>query len=119
MAELEDNQLVFIDDKGNEVLCEIIFTYESVEYKKNYVFFKPVGASDEDDNIEVSCASYIPQEDGIGELNEITDDAEWDMLSEVFDSYIQEEVDEDELNCEGCPGCDDGGDCSGCPGCGN
>ena len=123
MDNLKENQLIFTDDKGDEVLCDIIFTYHSEEYNKDYVFFTPVGASDDDDNIQVSCASYIPQEDGIGELNEVTSDEEWEMLSEVFNAYVNED-DEEEMgcacgNCESCEGeCDpESGSCGGCPGC--
>ena len=125
MTDLKENQLIFTDDKGDEVLCDILFTYHSEEYQKDYVFFTPVGASDEEDNIQVSCASYIPDTDGIGELNEVTSDEEWEMLSEVFNSYVSDEEDEDNECCGGCAGCQedcegcDDGSCGGCPGCHN
>lgn len=125
MEKLQDNQLIFTDDKGDEVLCDILFTYHSEEYNKDYVFFTPVGSSDEDDNVEVSCASYIPGDDGFGELNEVTTDEEWEMLSEVFNAYISEEENEDKdeafgcEGCESCEGCDSEGGCGGCPGCQN
>jgi len=42
----KDNKLTFIDENGNEVLCEILFTFESEEFGKNYVLFYPVSQAD-------------------------------------------------------------------------
>ena len=109
MSELKDNQLVFVNDSGEEVLCDILFTYRSEEFNKDYVFFTPVG---DVDKYEVSCASYVPAEDGIGELNEVTSEEEWEMLEEVFNTYISDGVeDEEQEGCYGCEGCED---CEGC-----
>lgn len=110
MVELNENQLVFVDDDGTEILCDIIFTYDSEEFGKSYVFFSPVGSADDDGKVEVACASYIPTEEGIGELLQVETDEEWEMLSEVFDSFAAE--------CEECD-CDDCDDeeCGCCCGC--
>ena len=106
MAELKEGQLVFVDENENEVLCDILFTYDSEEFGKSYVFFSPVSSEDEDGNREVAVASYKPTEDGIGELEVVETDEEWDMLEEVLESYV------DECGC-GCghEGCDCDGDC--------
>lgn len=114
MAELKDNQLVFVDENGNEILCDIIFTYDSEEFNKSYVFFAPVGSSDEDGKVEVGVASYVPTEDGVGELHAVETDEEWEMLAEVFDSFAAD----DECDCDG--ECDEECDeecCSCCCGC--
>ena len=103
---LLDNQLVFEDEKGNEVLCEIIFTYHSDEFNKDYVFFSEVGSEDENGKVEVGVASYIPQGDGIGELNAVESDEEWDMLEEVLEDFSNEECDQDCDECtEDCEDC--------------
>lgn len=89
-----DNKLIYIDEKGNEVLCEILFTFDSEEFKKSYVLFYPVGAEN-DDEVEVMAASYIPLEDGsVGELNEIESDEEWNLIEETLDSF------DDDCDCE-------------------
>ena len=79
----KENRLTFIDEDGNEVLCEILFTFESKEFNKNYVLFYPVGG--DEDEIEVMAASYIPTEDGEGELQAIETAEEWQMIEEVLD----------------------------------
>lgn len=112
---LKDDQLSFTDEAGNEVLCDIIFTYHSEETNKDYVFFSEVGSEDEEGRVQVGVASYIPNPtDGtIGELNAVESDEEWDMLEGIFANYMEEsecECDCDECDCEEC---DDDGDC-GC-----
>ncbi|HEY8364702.1 MAG TPA: DUF1292 domain-containing protein, partial [Haloplasmataceae bacterium] len=85
---MDDNYLTIIDENGNEILCEILFTFESDETKKSYVFYVPVETKD-DEEIEVLCSSYIPEADGsIGKLFEIENDEEWDMLEEVFEAHM-------------------------------
>lgn len=114
MAELKENQLVFVDEKGNEVLCDIIFTYDSPEYKKSYVFFAPTGSEDEDGKVEIGVASYIPKEDGIGDLLPVEDDEEWNMLADVFDAYASENDCDCECDCDCEDEDDDECDCCCC-----
>ncbi len=99
----KEKHLTFIDEDGNEVLCEILFTFESKEFNKNYVLFYPVGS--DDDEIEVMAAAYVPTEDGEGELLPIETDEEWQMIEEVLDQFSEEDFDEeaeDECECEEC-----------------
>ena len=53
-----DNKLTYIDEDGNEVLCEILFTFNSEDFGKNYVLFYPVGSEDENGMIDLMAASY-------------------------------------------------------------
>lgn len=105
------NQLVFIDENGNEVLCNILFTFESEEFGKNYVLFTPV-TGEEEEEIEVAAASYVPSEDGtVGELFAVETDEEWEMIEEVLASF------DEDCNCDDCNGeceeeCEE--ECGGC-----
>ena len=112
---LNDEQLSFTDENGNEVLCDIIFTYHSEEFGKDYVFFAQVGGEDEDGKVEVGVASYIPTNGAIGELNAVESDEEWDMLEEVFNSYMEESECDCDCDCEECEE-DCGCGCSCCDG---
>ena len=99
----KENQLTFIDEQGNEVLCEILFTFNSEEFNKNYVLFYPVGSEDEDGNIEVMAASYVEDEDGTcGELQDITTDEEWELIEEMLESFAGEDCDCEDCDCEEC-----------------
>ena len=101
----KQNQLILVDDEGNEVLCNILFTFDSDEFGKSYVLFSPVSTEeDENGEVEVAAASYIPQEDGtVGELIPIETDEEWELVESVLAQF-----DEDECGC-GCGCCD--GEC--------
>ena len=51
----------------------------------------PAGAS-EDEDVELQAYAYIENEDGTeGELEQIETDAEWDMIEEVFNTFMAEE----------------------------
>lgn len=101
---VKDNHLTIIDENGEEVLCEILFTHESKEFNKNYVLFYPVG-SEEEEEIEVLAAAYVPEGDGIGELHAIETDEEWEMIEqllaqfeedqEFYDLDLEDDYDED------------------------
>lgn len=90
-----ENRLTYVDENGNEILCEVLFTFESEEFNKNYVVFYEVGQDDEE-GIEVMAASYVPTEDGIGELSAIETDEEWELVEEVLQQF------DEECDCEEC-----------------
>ena len=95
-----DNKLTYIDEDGNEVLCEILFTFNSEDFGKNYVLFYPVGSEDENGMIDLMAASYKELEDGTcGELENVETDEEWDLIEEMLDEYTKENDD--------CECCDD------------
>ena len=99
----KEKQLTFIDEEGNEILCEILFTFESEEFNKSYVLFYPVSNEDEDD-IEVMAASYVPNENGEGDLQPIETDEEWDLIEDVLAQF--EESEDHECGCGHDHGCD-------------
>ena len=119
MSELKplDQQLTIIDEEGNEVLCQILFTFESEEFNKNYVLFYPLVSDEDDENVTVMAACYTEGENGIGELTEIETDEEWDLIEDVLGQYEEQFSDECECDgdcdCEVCEGDDDECEC-GC-----
>ena len=98
MDNLKDNQLIFVNDNNEEIVCDILFTYHSENFNKDYVFFIPEKSINENGTNDVACASYIEKENAIGELNSVESDEEWEELTEVFDSFLldAEEDEEDE-----------------------
>ena len=82
---------VTIDDK--EVEMEVLFTFEPAkdypgfEGKKYVVYFDP---NADEENQVLYCCSY----DDDGNLYEITEDEEWNMVDEVVNTFYSEE-DED------------------------
>lgn len=83
--------ITIIDEEGNEELYEILFTFDSDEYKKSYVIVYPSGA-DEGEEIELTAFSYVEHENGeTGELLSIESDEEWDMVEEVLNTFLAED----------------------------
>lgn len=113
---MDKEHLTFIDEDGNEILCEILFTFDSEMFKKSYVLFYPI-SENEEDNIEVMAASYVPGKDGDGELFPIETDEEWELIERVLKQYEEdnaeefdyedEDEDEEEDYCEDCDDEDD------------
>ena len=94
----EMNRLIITNEDGQEIECEILFTFDSQEYEKNYVVFSPIGEEyvDEDGYPELHAASYTPNnEDGEGILSAIEDDAEWDMIEDIIVSFLEHEEEDD------------------------
>lgn len=95
--EHDHDVITLVDENGNETLFEILLTIDGrEEFGKNYVLLVPAGAEeDEAGEIEIQAYSYTENEDGTeGDLQPIPEDsdAEWDMIEEVFNSFIDEEA---------------------------
>lgn len=99
MAQNHDHEhevITLVDDQGNEKLFEILLTIDGMEeFGKNYVLLVPAGAEEDDQGeIEIQAYSFTENADGTeGDLQPISEDsdAEWNMIEEVFNSFIEEE----------------------------
>jgi uncharacterized protein YrzB (UPF0473 family) len=88
MKEIQnENQIVLLDDMGNEKVFEIMLTYNNEETGKNYVFYYYPNVA-EDDDVEVSVACY---DETTKELFAVESDDEYDMLEELYNTYIDEQ----------------------------
>jgi uncharacterized protein YrzB (UPF0473 family) len=91
-----EKQITVIDDNGNEQLCEVLFTFESEEFKKSYVLYYPISGENEDeDDIEIHASSFTPGADEDGELSPIETDEEWDMIEEMLNTFLDEQDEEE------------------------
>ena len=92
----EERELItLVDEQGNETLFENLLTIDGKEeFDKNYVLLVPVNAEeDEDGQVEIQAYSFTENEDGTeGELQPIPEDSEdeWNMIEEVFNSFMEE-----------------------------
>lgn len=98
---MEDRTLVLTMDDGKEITCDILFTYHSDQFNKDYVIFQPRGEE------QLNAASYVEDSAGKGSLHAIETDEEWAMLEALVDDYYGSPED------SGCSG-----NCGGCSGCG-
>lgn len=97
MEKNEERQFTIITDDGKEILCEVLFTYYSEEFKHKYVVFAEEGTNN------VSAARINSEEAGKGTLDQIETDEEWAMLEEVLEDYSRN-MEEDGCGCDHCDG---------------
>lgn len=95
MKELKDDQFVLEDEEGNETVFNILFTFDSEETNKSYVVFYNEEADLDDEDLELFAKSYIEDDEGnSGELFDIEDDAEWDMIEEMLKAFEESDLEE-------------------------
>lgn len=87
----DHDHITIIDEEGNEVLHDILFTFDSEDYGKSYVLCYPAGIPEGED-VELQAFSYEESEDGMeGSLNPIETEEEWDMIEEVLNTFLDDE----------------------------
>ena len=77
----DEKTIIITDEKGNEHLMKILFTYDNEERKTSYVFFYNEESPD-----EIMCMRYNDK----GELAEIEDPDEYAEVEEVFNAYEED-----------------------------
>ncbi len=81
---MEDSKVMTItDENGQEKEVEIILTFEDDKNGKSFVLFTDANANDG------NVYAYSYDEDG--NMNEITDEAEWEMCQEVLGAFLEED----------------------------
>lgn len=84
----EKNTFTVLDENGKEVTCEVLFTFDSDETKKNYIVYTD-NTTDDDGNIRVYASIFNPDAES-SELIPIESDREWKIVETILES-IQEE----------------------------
>lgn len=96
MALEERERIIIPDDKGDEHLFEVLFTFDVDETNQSYIAVVPVEQA-EDDEVEVYAFRYEEQgndaEDDLS-LFPIESDEEWEMVEEMLQTLAEEEEDE-------------------------
>lgn len=100
---MDDKTITLTNEQGEEVICDILFTYYSEEFKKNYAVIMPRGYE------ECTAYSFEEAENGVGSLHQIETEEEWDLLEELLDDYSKK-LEEEESDCSSCS---KAGSCSG------
>ncbi len=86
---MKKNTFSMIDENGNEIVYDVLFTFESDETGKNYIVYTD-NTRDEKGNIEVYASIYDPN-DPHSKLEAIKTDKEWRVIETILDT-LQEEV---------------------------
>lgn len=85
----EKNQFTVINDEGKEIVCDVLFTFDSDETEKSYIVYTD-NTKDETGNIKVYASIFDPEDENT-ELLPIETDKEWKVIEAILSS-IQEEI---------------------------
>lgn len=78
-----------IDEAGNEIVYDVLFTFESEETHKNYIVYTD-NTKDAEGNVEVYASIYDPN-DPNSKLEAIETEKEWKVIETILET-LQEEV---------------------------
>ena len=84
----EKTKFTVLDENGNEVECEVLFTFDSEETKKSYIVYTD-NTTDEEGNTKVYASIFNPNDEKT-ELIPIETDREWKIIETILET-IQEE----------------------------
>ena len=86
---MKKNTFSMLDENGNEVVYDVLFTFESEETGKNYIVYTD-NQKDETGNIEVYASIYYPDDEN-GRLEAIETEKEWKVIETILET-LQEEI---------------------------
>ncbi len=89
--EIKNNKFTIINDSGEELECEVLFTVDSDETKKSYIVYTD-NSVDESGNVKAYASIYDPTGESL-KLLPIETDKEWAIVENILSS-AQEKVEE-------------------------
>ncbi len=91
MKEEKKGIFTIVDDKGKEIECEILFTFDSDETKKSYIVYTD-NTLDEQGSTKVYASVYDPTGQNPA-LMPIESEKEWMVIENILSS-VQEKIEE-------------------------
>ncbi len=91
--EKKENTFNYTNDKGEEVECRVLFTFDSEETGKSYIIYTD-DTKGEDGRSLAYASSYDPT-GASDELFPIENEKEWDLIYTVYESLQKKEKEQD------------------------
>jgi len=85
----EKNRIKITNEHGEEVICDILFTFDSEETEKSYIVYTD-NTKDENGKVRVYASIYHP-DDPKTKLEDIETDKEWKIINTILET-LQEEM---------------------------
>ena len=85
----EKKSFTVFNDKGEKVVCDVLFTFDSEETHKSYIAYTD-NTKDEKGNVQGYASIYNPKEEN-PELKPIESEKEWKIIETILET-LQEEV---------------------------
>ena len=86
---MKKNSFSMIDENGNEVVYDVLFTFDNDETGKSYIAYTD-NTRDDSGNVQVYASTYDP-DDPEGKLEAIETDKEWKVIETILET-LQEEI---------------------------
>lgn len=88
---MQEERMTFkiFNDDGNEVECEVLFTFDSDETEKSYMVYTD-NTEDEEGNVKVYASIYNPDDEN-PKLEPIETDKEWKIIETILEE-VQDAV---------------------------
>lgn len=86
---MKKNTFTMIDQDGNEVVYDVLFTFESDETGKNYIVYTDQ-SRDDNGNIQVYASIYDPENPST-KFEAIKTEKEWKVIETILET-LQEEI---------------------------
>lgn len=86
---MDKNTFKVINNEGKEVVCNILFTFDSEETKKSYIVYTD-NTTDSNGNIQVYASIFNPNDPNT-KLEPIETEKEWKVIETILET-LQEEV---------------------------
>ncbi|KRN77921.1 DUF1292 domain-containing protein [Weissella minor] len=88
----EQDVIALINEQGDEELFEVLFTFHSDEYAKDYIIVYPAGA-DFEQEVDMYPFIFHPEQNENsteGTVDQIEDDAELAMVESKLNQFIDD-----------------------------
>ncbi len=86
---MKKNTFSMLNENGEEIVYDVLFTFESDETNKNYIVYTD-NSKDQEGNIQVYASIYNP-EDPKSKLEAIETEKEWKVIETILNT-LQEEI---------------------------
>lgn len=81
---MESGKIIVKNNKGENIECDILFTFDSDTTNKSYIVYTD-NTKDVLGNIKVYANTYDSEKDN-GELGVVETDEEWAIIEQIFSS---------------------------------
>ena len=84
-----NNTFKVINDEGQEIVCDILFTFDSEATKKSYIVYTD-NSKDAEGNVQVFASIYDPNQEN-PRLEPIETEQEWKIIETILNT-LQDEI---------------------------
>ena len=99
---LDNGKIVIKNDKGEELVCDVLFTFDSDETNKSYIAYTD-NSKDDNGNTKVYASTYDKEGEDLS-LKPLTTEKEWKIIDNILASVLdmvkekQDEFNDEEEN---------------------